>query len=246
MQKHVNDNRTFVSCPRLVGYSFSTRGHNSPTEFSTDFPLTFFAAKEKVANAHFCSADSAIPGMEAFSMHPRIDPWCVLRVRPRFERLVRTHLQANGFEVLLPSRTIRRQLSTQIKTIELPLFPGFLLCRVPASARQEVELTPGVLCIVESRSRRDSILAEAEITSLQTVLRSPLPYQAGPLVDAAHPIQVLNGPLADLTALLVESRTRRRVAVNVGLLRQSVLIDLPGETDVASILDRPRPVRVPA
>jgi hypothetical protein len=179
-------------------------------------------------------------------MHPRNDPWCVLRVRSRFEQLVRAHLSGRGFEVFLPSRIVRRKLSTQIKTIELPLFPGYLFCRARLPQQRELALTPGVLYLHANGTAEECAITESEITALQTVTRSPIPYESGGLINSGHPVQVLNGPLLDLRALLVEVEKPRRIAVTLSALQQSVFIQLPEGTEVMSILDGTISVRVPA
>jgi hypothetical protein len=57
-------------------------------------------------------------------------PWYAVQVRARSEKLVAYILQNKGFEYLLPLYSIDRQRSDRVVEQQLPLFPGYLFCRL--------------------------------------------------------------------------------------------------------------------
>src|SRR4029453_1852978 len=69
--------------------------------------------------------------------------WSLLYVQPRLENRVAYELCERGVENFLPS--LRRQ--NGIRTIELPLFPGYVFCRLAARDRAAVVFISGVISI---------------------------------------------------------------------------------------------------
>ena len=55
--------------------------------------------------------------------------WYAIRVQARFESLASEVLLGKGYESFLPVYKSVRQWSDRKKTLELPLFPGYLFCR---------------------------------------------------------------------------------------------------------------------
>src|ERR1700694_5246805 len=74
--------------------------------------------------------------------------WFALRVRSNFERPVSDLLQAKGVEEFLPTYRSRRIWSDRIRHLDLPLFPGYVFCKIPVEARGLVLATTGVVNIV--------------------------------------------------------------------------------------------------
>src|SRR5512140_1203738 len=75
-------------------------------------------------------------------------PWYALHVRPRYEKQISQTLKSKGFEEFLPLYTSRRRWSDRWKTIEFPLFPGYMFCRLSEEVRLPVLTIPGVIRIV--------------------------------------------------------------------------------------------------
>src|SRR5256885_1291898 len=74
--------------------------------------------------------------------------WFALRVRSNFERPVSDLLQGKGVEDFLPTYRSRRMWSDRIRHLDLPLFPGYVFCRIPIEARSLVIATTGVVNMV--------------------------------------------------------------------------------------------------
>ena len=166
-------------------------------------------------------------------MDRKYNPWHALRVRARFEKLVATKLSSRGFEVFFPTYVSRREQNRQVRSIELPLFAGYVFARIPAGGKTDVLLVPGVLHLLGPQTGQES-LAEKEMTSLQTIIRSSFHYEASPFVTSGPRVRVLEGPLCDVEGIKVDERASR-LALGVSLVGRSVLVDLEKGIKVASV-----------
>src|ERR1700692_1922964 len=102
--------------------------------------------------------------------------WFALRVRSNFERPVSDLLQAKGVEEFLPTYRSRRIWSDRIRERDLPLFPGYVFCRIPIEARALVLATTGVVNIVGVQQQALPI-AEEEIAAVRKMIESRTPVE---------------------------------------------------------------------
>jgi transcription antitermination factor NusG len=75
-------------------------------------------------------------------------PWFALRVKSRSEKIVSTIARNKGFEEFLPLYQSRRRWSDRFKSVDVPLFPGYVFCRVDPEFRLPLLTIPGVLSFV--------------------------------------------------------------------------------------------------
>jgi transcription antitermination factor NusG len=154
--------------------------------------------------------------------------WHAVRVRSRHEKLVFAQLQARQHDVFLPLYAAKHKWADRWKTVSLPLFPGYLFCRVARPRRSSVLATPGVIDLVRSGSEPAPI-ADKEIDAIQKAVNSPLftePY-AG-LVNGQR-VMMTEGPLKGVTGILMETRRNLRMVLSVELLQRSVVIEIERE-----------------
>ena len=74
--------------------------------------------------------------------------WFALRVKSRSEKTVAMMAQNKGFEEFVPLYQSRRRWSDRMKSLELPLFPGYVFCRLNVERRMPLLTIPGVLHFV--------------------------------------------------------------------------------------------------
>jgi len=156
--------------------------------------------------------------------------WYAVRVRTRFEGVVATHLAERGFESFLPSYSVRRRWSDRVKTIQLPLFRGYLFCRTDLRSRLPIMTIPGFLDFV-SFGAGPAALEDCEVDSIRMVTQQANKYEPWPFSQRGQKVQVTNGPLRGLDGIMVEMRNERHVLVSVNMLQRSVLVDI----DVADV-----------
>lgn len=153
------------------------------------------------------------------------EQWFALRVRSRYEKLVATMANGMGFEDFLPVYQSHRRWSDRVKVVELPLFPGYVFCRLNVERRLPLLTIPGVLHFV-GIGRVPAPIADAEIAAIQKALQSGLSAEPWPFLEAGHRVRLEAGPLAGLEGILVESPKKDRVVVSVTLLNRSVAVGI--------------------
>src|SRR5580658_10194171 len=93
--------------------------------------------------------------------------WFAVRVKSRCEKVVATIARNKGFEEFLPLYQSRSRWSDRLKAIELPLFPGYIFCRLDPRQRLPLLTIPGVLHFV-GVGKVPTAIDDAEIAGIQT------------------------------------------------------------------------------
>jgi transcription antitermination factor NusG len=122
-----------------------------------------------------------------------------------------------------------RRWSDRSKDLLLPLFPGYLFCRLSLRDKLRVETTPSVLAIVGSAGRFQPI-PESEICAIQIMLASGRPLLPHPYLKAGDFVFIHRGPLQGLEGILLQVKNIWRVVVSVTLLQRSVSVEVDRES----------------
>ena len=155
-------------------------------------------------------------------------PWFALRVKPNYEKPVSVALRGKGFDEFLPLFRSRRQWSDRVKVMDLPLFPGYLFCRLNLEERMPLITTPGFLYIVGVGKNPEPV-AESEILAIQSVLRSGVPVTPWPSLVVGQKVQVKQGPLRGLVGVVAKIANQHRMYVSVTLLKRSISVEVAPE-----------------
>src|SRR5262249_7810691 len=130
-----------------------------------------------------------------------------------------------GYESYLPVYRTRRKWSDRSKSLELPLFPGYLFCRLDVQNRLPVLTTPGVLSIVGAGKNLIPV-SDREIEAIRTIERSGLPLFPWPELAVGSKIVIEDGPLKGLEGVTIEIRKKHHLIVSVPLLQRSVSVEI--------------------
>ena len=152
-------------------------------------------------------------------------PWYALQVRPRFEKVIASTLLNKGYEGFLPLYRHRSRWSDRMKEVELPLFPGYLFCRLDLNNRLPVLVTPGVMHIV-GIGRVPHPVEEDEIVSLQSIVVSGLQAEPRSYLNIGERVRIEIGPLAGTEGILLALKGSARLVVSVSLLQRSVSVEI--------------------
>ena len=108
----------------------------------------------------------------------------------------------------------------------LPLFPGYLFCRLAHTAAGLVLTTPGTIRIV-SFGGKPYPISEAEIEAIRRMCSSgrvsPFPH-----FKEGESVRIKDGPLAGITGVLKEMRNQQRLIVTVDFIMKSVAVEIDG------------------
>ncbi len=151
--------------------------------------------------------------------------WFAIRVRPRCEKLAAADLERRGFEALSACAPERRIWSDRVRTVEMPMFPGYIFAQFERAQAPQVLRGAGVISIVGFGSSYCPV-DEAEIEALRIVLLSGVEVTREPLIRVGTPVRVRHGALQGLEGLLVQVKNRNRLVISVELLQRSVTVEM--------------------
>jgi transcription antitermination factor NusG len=152
--------------------------------------------------------------------------WYALQIQSRLGRMASTALRTKGYDEFLPVYRTHRKCLHHVKDIEVPLFPGYLFCRLDPSGRiLPVLTTPGVIRIV-SFGRVPIAMSEQEIEAVRKVILSGLTAEPCAFAEAGCRVVLERGPLAGLEGLVISVAGSQRLVVSITLLQRSVSVEI--------------------
>ena len=151
--------------------------------------------------------------------------WFALRVKSRTEKVVAMMARNKGFEEFLPLYESRNRWSDRTKSVQLPLFPGYVFCRLNPERRLPVLTIPGVLHFV-GIGKTPVPVEETEIAAIRRAIESGLSTEPWPFLQAGQRVRLDRGPLAGLEGILIEAQKQERLVVSVTLLQRSVAVEI--------------------
>ena len=155
--------------------------------------------------------------------------WFGIRVRSRCEVRAYEDLCLRGFEAFLPLCSVRRRWSDRVKTLQVPMFGGYLFCRFALPDRLRVLNAAGVAQIVGVGNTPVPI-SEAEIRSVQTLVASKVACTPWPYLQAGQRVSIDCGPLAGVEGVIIRAENGKpRVVVSVTMLLRSVAAEIERE-----------------
>lgn len=149
--------------------------------------------------------------------------WFALQVKSRCEKAVATMAKSKGIEEFLPLYQSRRRWSDRFKSVELPLFPGYIFCRLNPQCRLPLLTIPGVLNFV-GIGKIPMPIEDTEIAAIQRALTSGLITEPWPFLEVGQRIRLEEGPLSGLEGILIGTSRQERIIVSVTLLKRSVAV----------------------
>jgi transcription antitermination factor NusG len=151
--------------------------------------------------------------------------WFALRVRSNFERPVSDLLNAKGVEEFLPTYRSRRMWSDRIREVDVPLFPGYVFCRIPAEARGLVLATTGVVNIVGVQHQPLPI-ADEEIAAVRKMIMSRAAVEPWPFTRVGQLVKIRSGSLAGVEGILLMIKDSCRLVISISILGRSVAVEI--------------------
>lgn len=151
--------------------------------------------------------------------------WFALRVKSRREKVVAAAVHQKGFEEFLPLYLSRQHWSDRLRTVALPLFPGYVFCRLDPDHRLPLLTIPGVLNFVAIGKIPVSI-DDAEIEAIQIAVRSQLRTEPCTFLEGGDRVRLETGPLAGFEGVLTPAHPARHLVVVLSVLRRSISVEI--------------------
>ena len=152
-------------------------------------------------------------------------PWFAILARTGREKSTTLLLENLGYHCFLPVSKSRRQWSDRIKELAVPLFPGYLFCRMNPHNRLPVLQTPGVIQIV-GVGKSPIPVEEEEIAAIQRAEKSGLSVMPWPYLKVGYVARIEDGPLCGLSGIVVKIKSGLKLVLSVTLLQRSVAVEV--------------------
>jgi transcription antitermination factor NusG len=147
-------------------------------------------------------------------------PWVALYVKNRHEKAVALNLDGKGVESFLPTLP---NVHASGKRFDLPLFPGYVFCRLDLHKTLAVASTPGVFAIVSS-SGTPAVISDTEIEGIRRTVLSGCKIRPWPYMPPGQEVWLKSGPLKGVQGVVVDETHQKWVVLSVHLLQRSVAV----------------------
>ena len=155
--------------------------------------------------------------------------WVAVWTRSRHERFVRDQLVEKDVEVFLPLMKVPSQRKDRHKTVDVPVFPGYLFAHIPLNDGYAIKTTRGVVQILGSLPGVYTAVPDEQIAYVRTLVESQLPIDPHPYLKVGSVVRVRKGPLKGIEGILIEKRNHWRIVVSVELLGKSISAEVSAD-----------------
>ena len=157
--------------------------------------------------------------------------WYALRVRSRHEFVTSEELTRKDIESFLPSVSRVRQWKDRKKTVDFPLFPGYVFVHLDPrpGAFMNVLKTRGSVSFVSLEPGHPTSVSPAEIASLRAMLMSGEQLDVFPAFKEGTAVRVKHGPLLGTIGVLAKREGRQMFLINIDILGRSVGLKISAE-----------------
>ncbi|WP_446745694.1 transcription termination/antitermination protein NusG [Silvibacterium acidisoli] len=169
--------------------------------------------------------DIGLSGMIETPRTEPIYPWFALQIRQRDLYRCETSLTSKSYEIFSPKTMEVHRWADRKKRVEVPLFPGYIFCRLNPENRLPVLQVPGVLGIVSSGKTLLEV-DTAEIEAIRIAVASKAHMESIPRLVIGNKVRLKTGPLAGLEGILERIQNQTRLILSVAMLNRSVSVEV--------------------
>ena len=154
--------------------------------------------------------------------------WFALTAKHQHESAVARLLRGKGMEVFHPTYAAVRQWKDRRKTLQLPLFPGYVFFMGGLDRRVEILSTPGVFSIVSFGDAAAEISGE-EIEGIRRAVQGSMPIQPHPFLVEGDRVRVTRGALTGVHGILLRHKDAYRLVLSIELLGRAASVEIDAE-----------------
>src|SRR5215467_1739324 len=163
--------------------------------------------------------------------------WFALHTRHQHETKVARILNNKGFETFLPMYQATKRWSDRLKSLWLPLFPGYVFVAHIEDRRLEILNTHGVAAIV-STAGVPSTISEQEINVIRQLVKDARKVEPHSYLRVGDEVRLGSGPLAGTNGFLVRKKDCYRLVVCVEILGRAASVEIYASDLDASYIPR--------
>jgi transcriptional antiterminator RfaH len=152
--------------------------------------------------------------------------WIVAYTRPRAEKDVESKLKGKGINCYLPLKKTLRQWSDRKKWVEEPLFRSYVFLYVTKTEYYKAVSTTGIVRFI-TNCGKPLYVKDEEIVIIKNATSH---YQEVEIIrhkfSIGDKVIITEGALKGTKGILLEYKGKYRVAINIGSLGYSLIIDI--------------------
>jgi transcription antitermination factor NusG len=156
--------------------------------------------------------------------------WYALHTRANHEKCLAEQFTQLSVEHYLPLYESVRRWKDRRKTLQLPLFPGYILVRIDLRDRLRVLQAPGAARLVGFNGT-PLPLQDSEIDGLRQKLTGQVRVEPHPYLQIGRRVRVKCGTLAGLEGILIRKKQKYRIVLSIEMLQRSIA----AEVDIAEV-----------
>ena len=161
--------------------------------------------------------------------------WTAVRVKPRTEKIVKSHCGKFDIPAYLPlRRRVRRYQRRKVETY-LPMFPGYLFVQVDEASYRDLHRSHKIVWIasVSEGPQEDQLIQELHDIQKLEELANRAEIMVQPEIKPGTPVLITSGPLRGTEGIVEQRHNTTRVTINVDILGQSASVDMDvGEIEI--------------
>lgn len=157
--------------------------------------------------------------------------WYALYVKSRHEFTAKNELVKKGIDNYLPVIKKLRRWNDRKKSLEFPLFPGYVFVHIPPYPDEFVKVlkTRGAVTLISMQPCKPTPIPEDEIESLRLLTETGGNIDIYPHLKEGTRVRVRKGPLKGAAGILEMKENQHMFLVNVDLLGRSVGVKVYAE-----------------
>lgn len=153
--------------------------------------------------------------------------WYAVWSRSRHEKMVASALTNVGITTFLPLVTEMHRWSDRRRSVEVPLFPGYVFVQIPNSteARLQVRKTSGVVQFVGNQQGAVPI-QDKEINDVRTVLEEKVSCSPYPFLQVGQRVRICGGAFDGIEGVLVGRDSASKLVISIELIQRSLAVSV--------------------
>lgn len=152
--------------------------------------------------------------------------WFAVYTRPRWEKKIAQRLEERGFEAYCPLNRVTRQWSDRKKTVQEPLFKGYVFICLAEEEKWDIKKIDGILNFVYWNGK-PALIRHEEIETIKRFLNEFSDVQVEEYkLEVDKKVRIQSGVLLNYEGTIVEvTGNRARVRIESMGLQLSALFD---------------------
>lgn len=153
--------------------------------------------------------------------------WYALKTKPKAEKKTAARLKEDGFETYCPVHKEVRQWSDRKKTIEVPMFNGYILVNTISSRFSWVLNDEGAVHFVKFAGRVSAV-PDDQVEMIRQIEENKLRFEINAVkFEKGDKVIIDDGPFKGREAVWVKQKSKYNVSIEIKQLHSVITIELP-------------------